>query len=158
MRTHKQPSPVVPVIIPPGAVPDPTAADLDPTDPAQSLDETQDFHLEPLDVNVMPGAEQQEDIDVAIGLSESDDDEDFDEEDVVDPDDLTADERVAKSDDVGELYGVHMPAADDPERPVGTDLGSYAEADLGENWLETLEADSTEGGPRPEAELGPNDA
>ena len=76
MRTHKQPSPVVPVTMPPGAVPDPTAADLDPTDPAQSLDEAQDFHLEPLDINVMPGAEQQDDIDAAIGLAESDEDED----------------------------------------------------------------------------------
>ena len=157
MRTHKQPSPVVPVTMPPGAVPDPTAADLDPTDPAQSLDEAQDFHLEPLDINVMPGAEQQDDIDAAIGLAESDEDEDTDEEDVRDLDDMTSEERTAKSDDTGELYGLHMPKVEDPERGAGPELGEYAESELGENWLETLETSATEGGPPAEDELDPND-
>jgi hypothetical protein len=155
MRTHKQPSRVVPQTMPPGTVPDPTAADAEPTDPAQQLDETQDFHVEPLDVNVYPEAELQDEIDAALELAESDEDED--ERDVVDPDDMTADERTAELGDVGELYGVHLPPAQDPERAAGSDLGQYAETELGENWLETLETDSTEGGPVPEREVDPND-
>ena len=156
MRTHKQPR-VVPVTMPPGSVPDPTPADLDPTDPVQSLDEAQDFHLEPLDINVMPGAEQQDDVDAAVGFADSDEDEDNDEEDVVDPDALTSEERTANADDTGELYGLHMPKVDDPERPTGPELAEYAESDLGENWLETLGTDSTEGGPAGDDELDPND-
>jgi len=140
MRTHKQPN-VVPVMMPP-----------DPADPVQSLDETQDFHLEPLDVNVMPGAEQQEDIDAELGEAEVDDDEDL-----LDDSELTDEQRTAKADDIGELYGVHLPPADDPDRGAGPDLGEYAAAELGENWLETLETGSAEGGPVPEREVDPND-
>jgi hypothetical protein len=157
MRTHKQPSRVVPMTIPPGSMPEPTAADLDPTDPAQSLDEAQDFHLEPLDINVMPGAEQQEDIDVAIGLADADADEDDDPEDMLDADELTADDRTADAKDVGDLYGVHIARADAPERGTGPELAQYAEADLGENWLETLETDAIEGGPAAEVEVDATD-
>jgi hypothetical protein len=157
MRTHKQPSRIVPVTMPPGSVPTPTPADLDPTDPVQSLDEAQDFHVEPLDINVLPDAEQQDDIDAAIGLADSDEDQEGDDEEAIDPAQLTQDERTAKADDVGELYGLHMPKVEDPERAASPDFGEYAEADLGENWLETLETDSTEGGPAGDDELDPND-
>jgi hypothetical protein len=155
MRTHKQPSRVVPRTIPPGTVPDPTAADRDPSDPVQQLDEAQDFHVEPLDVNVYPEAERQDEIDAALDLAESDEDED--ERDVVDPDDMTADERTAELGDVGELYGVHLPPAQDPQRGSGPELGQYAESDLGQTWLETLETDTAEGGPVPERDVDPND-
>lgn len=155
MRTHKQPSRVVPERIPPGTVPDDTIADLDPSDPVQALDEAQDFHIEPLEVNVYPEAERQDDIDAALDLAESDEDED--EKDIVDPDDMTADERTAELGDVGELYGVHLPAAQDVERGTGPELAEYAEADLGENWLETLETDAAEGGPLVERPVDPND-
>lgn len=157
MRTHKQPRRVVPVTMPPGSVPEPTPADVDPTDPVQQLDEAQDFHVEPLELNVYPEAERQDDIDAAIDLAGSDEDEDEDDREIRDPDDLTADERTAELGDVGELYGVHLPPAQDPERGAGPDLGQYAETELGENWLETLETDSTEGGPVPEREVDPND-
>jgi hypothetical protein len=155
MRTHKHPSRVVPRTIPPATFPDPTAADRDPSDPVQQLDEGQDFHVEPLDVNVYPEAERQDEIDAALELSESDQDED--ERDEVDPDDMTADERTAELGDVGELYGVHLPPAQDPERGTGPDLGQYAGSELGETWLETLETDTAEGGPTPEREVDPND-
>lgn len=154
MRTHKQPSRVVPVTVPPGAVPEPDVADVDPTDPAQQLDEAQDFHIEPLEVNVMPEAERQDDIDAAIGITAADQDED---EDVLPDDELTADERTAKAGDVGELYGLHMAPAQDPEGGAGPEQGEYIEADSGQNWLETLGTDSTEGGPVPEHEVDPND-
>lgn len=140
--------------VPPGAVPEPDLSDVDPTDPAQQLDDSQDFHIEPLEVNAMPEAERQDDVDAAIGITSSDEDED---EDVIDDDELTAEERTAKADDVGELYGVHMPPAQDVERGEGPELGEYVEADAGQTWLETLETDSTQGGPVPEHEVDPND-
>jgi hypothetical protein len=155
MRTHKQPSRVIPETIPPGTVPEDTIADLDPSDPVQQLDEAQDFHVEPLDVNVYPEAERQDEIDAALDLAESDEDED--EKDDVDDDDLTADERTAELGDVGELYGLHLPPAQDVERGTGPDLGQYAESELGETWLETLETDSAEGGPVPERAVDPID-
>ncbi len=157
MRTHKHPSRVVPVTIPPDAVPEPDLADLDPTNPLQQLDEAQDFHIEPLDVNAMPEAERQDDIDAAIEMAESDEDHDEEPEEELSDDDLTDEERTAKAKDVGELYGVHLAPAQDPERGAGPDLGEYVEADEGENWLETLKTDAAEGGPVVEHEIDPND-
>ncbi|MBV8755688.1 MAG: hypothetical protein JO257_00345 [Deltaproteobacteria bacterium] len=138
MRTHKQSSRTVPLT---STMPPP-----DPSDPLQTLDETQDFHLEPLEVEVQPGAENQEEIDAALDLSEADDDDDVD----------TYETRTADAEDTGELYGGHITRADSPERGVGAN-GDYVEADLGENWLETLEADAVEGGPAPEQEVDAND-
>ncbi|HEY4060130.1 MAG TPA: hypothetical protein VGM39_26125 [Kofleriaceae bacterium] len=50
--------------------------------------------------------------------------------------------------DTGDLYGVHMVAAEDPH---------HADNDVamedGNNWLEALAADSVEGGPLPEQEV-----
>ena len=157
MRTHKQSPRVVPVTMPPGSVPDPTIADLDPTDPVQALDETQDFHVEPLDVNVMPGAERQDEIDAALEHASSDEDEDQDEDEDVAGDPPTADDRTAGAHDVGELYGGHLTPADDPERGTGPERAEYAAAEGGENWLETLETASAEGGPLPEREVDAND-
>ena len=140
MRTHKHSPRTVPLT---STMPPP-----DPSDPMQTLDETQDFHLEPLAVEVNPGAEQQEDIDAALDLSEVDDGPDQDD---------TYEARTANADDTGELYGSHVTPADAPERGSGPDGGEYAEAELGENWLETLEADAAEGGPVPEREVDAND-
>jgi hypothetical protein len=143
--------------IPPDAVPDPDLADVDPTDPAQQLDEAQDFHIEPLEVNAMPEAERQDDLDAAVADADADEDEDETDDEDLDEDAVTSEDRTAKADDVGELYGVHLPPAADPERGAGPDLGEYPENMLGENWLETLEAETAEGGPVPEHEVDPND-
>lgn len=143
--------------MPPGTVPDPDLADVDPTDPAQQLDEAQDFHIEPLEVNVMPAAERQDDIDAAIGIAEADEDEDEDDTFDLDATQETAEDRTAKAHDAGELYGVHLPPAQDPERGGGPELGEYPESELGENWLETLGGEAVEGGPIPEREVDPND-
>ena len=70
---------------------------------------------------------------------------------------LTSEDRTAKADDVGELYGVHLPPAQDVERGAGPEYAEYAESDFGENWLETLETETAEGGPVPEHEVDPND-
>lgn len=141
MRTHKHSPRKVPLT---STMPPP-----DPTDPVQTLDETQDFHLEPLDVEVAPEAERQEDVDAALDLSEADDGV----ADQVDP----YDARTADAEDTGELYGGHITPADAPERGAGPEHGQYAESDLGENWLETLEADAAEGGPVAEREVHAND-
>lgn len=140
MRTHKHSPRTIPLT---STMPPP-----DPTDPVQTLDETQDFHLEPLEVEVQPGAEQQEDIDAALDLSEADDDADQDD---------TYEARTADAEDTGELYGGHITRADAPEHGAGPDGGEYAESELGENWLETLEADAVEGGPAAELEVDAND-
>ena len=141
MRTHKQPSPrTIPLT---STMPPP-----DPSDPVQTLDETQDFHIEPLEVEVRPGAESQEDIDAALDLRTADADDD--EED-------TFETRTANADDTGELYGGHITRADTPQHGTGPEGAEYAEAELGENWLETLEADAVEGGPAPELEVDAND-
>lgn len=50
--------------------------------------------------------------------------------------------------DTGDLYGVHIVAAEDPHHPDD----DVAMQD-GNNWLEALAADSVEGGPRPEQEV-----
>ena len=157
MRTHKQPSRVVPVTVPPGSVPEPDVADVDPTDPLQQLDEAQDFHIEPLEVNAMPEAERQDDVDAAVEMAESDEDHDEEPEQELPDEELTDEERTAKAADVGELYGVHLPPAQDPERGEGPEQGEYVESELGETWLETLGSDATEGGPVVEHEVDPND-
>ena len=53
-------------------------------------------------------------------------------------------------DDVGELYGVHTPPASDTDLGYGDDYRGVQE---GDNWLESLELTSTEGGPTPEHEV-----
>ena len=146
MRTHKQPSRVVPRRpYRPARFPTPPPRIAIRPIRCSSSTRPQDFHVEPLDINVYPEAERQDEIDAALELSESDEDED--ERDEVDPDDMTADERTAELGDIGELYGVHLPQAHDPRARHRPDLGEYAECELGETWLETLETDTAEGGP-----------
>ncbi len=53
-------------------------------------------------------------------------------------------------DDVGELYGVHTPPAADTDLGYGDDFRGAQE---GDNWMESLELSSTEGGPAPEKEV-----
>jgi len=56
-----------------------------------------------------------------------------------------ADREVAEPEgDVGDLYGVHTPPAAAPFESV------ESQDDEGRNWLEALEADSTENGPQAE--------
>jgi hypothetical protein len=50
--------------------------------------------------------------------------------------------------DSGELYGMHVPRAQDNVLP--DDDRAFAD---GQNWLEAMETNAAEGGPMPEAEL-----
>lgn len=55
--------------------------------------------------------------------------------------------------DTGDLYGLHTSPASDRELSAPEDRDSYAESDLGENWLEALGQKAAEGGPTPEREV-----
>ena len=57
----------------------------------------------------------------------------------------TVNETVA---DIGDLYGIHTPVAEDK-----THLDDDTAMNEGQNWLEALQTDSVEGGTEPEREL-----
>lgn len=67
-------------------------------------------------------------------------------------DDLASDLRDANAaydaTDSGELYGMHVPRAQDKALP--DDDRAFED---GQNWLEAMETSAAEGGPMPEAEL-----
>jgi hypothetical protein len=69
----------------------------------------------------------------------------FDDEELV--------EDEAQEQDTGELYGVHTLHAEDRNLAAPEDRDAFADADLGENWMESLGQHATEGGPMPEAEV-----
>jgi hypothetical protein len=62
-------------------------------------------------------------------------------------------EAEAGAEDTGDLYGVHVTPAEDRELAAPDDQDSYKDADLGENWIESLEQHAAEGGPTPEHEV-----
>jgi hypothetical protein len=128
-RARRRPAPVFP---------QPSIADIDPTDPSQALDESGDFHVEPLAVDAEPSAEAADELDQAEAESFAEDD--------------TSDEPIAEEPekDTGELYGVHTAGAEDHERATAEDRDTF---DVGENWLEALETSAAEGGPTAEHEV-----
>ena len=67
----------------------------------------------------------------------------------------TSEERTAKAETTPASSTASTCRGRDSERATGPELGEYAESELGENWLETLQTDSTEGGPAAEHELDP---
>jgi hypothetical protein len=77
-----------------------------------------------------------------------------DDEDLIEEPDETNSEAYATATkkDSGDLYGVHTPHAEDKDGK-SRDQEEYKDADEGENWLETLEKQSAEGGAEPEEEL-----
>jgi hypothetical protein len=116
-------------------------ADLDPADPSQQLDEAGGFQIEPLELDVEPTSESEDDLDAAITRADPGDE----------------DTAVARRQDVGELYGVHLPPALDRDLAAPEDHDSYARADAGENWIESLEQAAAENGPAVEREVDPTD-
>jgi hypothetical protein len=116
-------------------------ADLDPADPTQQLDEAGGFQIEPLELDAEPTSESEDDLDAAISRA------DPGEEDTA----------IAPRQDVGELYGVHLPPALDRDLTAAEDHDAYVRADTGENWLESLGQAATEYGPAVEREVDPTD-
>jgi hypothetical protein len=124
--------------------------DVDPADPLQSIDEVTALHVEELGYDAMSTADAQANGDInvmEVGVEE----EAEEDEAVSDPPGVqTLDDIEANARDVGDLYGVHTPRADDRQH-----LDGDASMDEGQNWIEALEEDSVEGGPT--AEVGVED-
>jgi hypothetical protein len=113
----------------------------DQRDPVQGFEQPSAFHVDPFDVD----AETIEEAEVIIEDSELDLDEpELDEV------------EIRRTRDEGDLYGVHTPPATDKDiaRP---EPEGYEGADAGENWLESLEEMSAEGGPEPERDIVADD-
>jgi hypothetical protein len=118
--------------------------DIDPEDPSQQLDDTGEFHVEPLDVDVEPAVEASEDFDVASAenlLGESE------------PEDVTVDKDAELDGETGDLYGVRTPHAGDTELAAAEDRDAFEGSWRGENWLEALEEHATLMGPALEEEV-----
>jgi hypothetical protein len=132
-----------------------SVVDIDPADLAQQLDEAGEFHIDPLEVEAQPSAEAEADVDLAIEIADEEEQTDTEDEALgLEEERLpTADQiAAATTKDVGDLYGVHLPPAADPEI-ASVDLDSYQDATLGESFTEELLAKATEGGPTPEHEV-----
>lgn len=123
----------------------------DPRDPVQSLDDAVPLHTEELELDAMSRADAEAASDLAMLSTDFDEREGFEEVMFdsrgmaeVHPDAVPADRMR----DVGELYGVHTPAAADRDLPDGD-----ASFEVGQNWLESLQTAATEFGPEDEEEI-----
>ena len=107
-----------------------------PNDPTQ-LDDAGQFSIVDiedeldLDVDAEPQAEADAELDAAVATSAGEYAEEPDQTDLG---------------DVGDLYGVHVPAAADPGLDANADGEAFQDADLGENMFETLEKKMAESG------------
>ncbi len=119
--------------------------DIDPEDPTQQLDDTGEFHIEPLAVEAEPAAEISEQFDIASAENVGGEEE-FGEEPTVE----TQSELVH---DTGELYGVRTPHAGDTNLAAAEDRDAFEGSWRGENWLESLEEHAAVMGPAPEEEV-----
>lgn len=124
--------------------------DIDPEDPSQQLDDTGEFHIEPLAVEAQPAAEASEDFDIASaenveGESELEEEEEKEKEEV--------DEHPELGHETGELYGVRTPHAGDTSLAAPEEQDSFEGSWRGETWLEALEEHATVMGPAPEEEV-----
>jgi hypothetical protein len=136
-------------------LPQPSIVDIDPEDPSQLLDDAGQFSVVDVDLEVeaQPEAEAESDMDLAAIESSADDQEEEDLDEAArdldmqsDPSDRTSDYYTADADDTGDLYGVHQPAAQDRDAELNFDREVFLDADLGENWLETLGKKAAESG------------
>jgi len=119
--------------------------DLDPEDPTQQLDDTGEFHIEPLGIEAQPSAEAAEDFDIASAENV----EGESEVEAATP----ADADAEPGHDTGELYGIHTPHAGDTNLAAPEDRDAFEGSWRGENWLEALGEHATMMGPAPEEEV-----
>jgi hypothetical protein len=123
-------------------LPQPSIVDIDPEDPAQLLDDAGQYSIVDLDVEAQPQAEADAELDAAVEASEIDT-----------PQDTTADAYAEEADDTGDLYGIHTPRAADRDLDKTESQETFADAEQGEHWLETLGKKAAEYGAEPEEEL-----
>jgi len=124
----------------------------DPRDPVQGFDDVVTLHDEDLAVDAYDAADISRDLDIARFESASD------EAALAEAEALgllsrpwpVSDSLEANEHDVGELYGVHMPAAE-------AGVGSEEDDEDGEHWLDRLEASAVENGALPEHEIDVED-
>jgi hypothetical protein len=125
-------------------LPQPSIVDVDPEDPSQLLDDAGQFSIvEDLGVEAQPEAEASTEMDLAAIEAEG---EETEEEDLAEatapaietPNETNVDALTAKAEDTGDLYGVHHVPAEDKDPELTSDTEQFVDADLGENWLETL--------------------
>ncbi len=122
-------------------LPQPSIVDVDPEDPSQLLDDAGQFSVIDLENEAMPQAEADAELDAAVEAASVGDDDTID---VIDQTDLG---------DAGDLYGVHLPAAADPDLDLTDDRESFEDSTLGEHVFETLEKKMAEGGAAPEGDI-----
>lgn len=120
--------------------------DIDPEDPTQQLDDTGEFHIEPLMVEAQSATEASEDFDIASAENVEGESEPEDEEE-------EASERAELRHETGELYGVRTPRAGDTELAAPEDQDGFEGSWRGENWRESLEEHATLMGPADEEEV-----
>lgn len=120
--------------------------DIDPEDPTQQLDDTGEFHIEPLAVEAQPAAEASEDFDIAAA-------ENVEGESELGLEEAAADEHRDLAHETGELYGVRTPHAGDTSLAAPEDQDAYEGSWRGENWREALEEHAATMGPAAEEEI-----
>jgi hypothetical protein len=118
----------------------------DPGDPVQGFDEASELQVVDFDVDAVDRADAEAAQDLASLENEA--------TELDTPSETTLDAIDESLHDVGELYGVHTPRAED--RNLLDDDEAFD--CCGENWLEALDASSTEYGAVPEEELDVDDS
>lgn len=116
-------------------LPQPSIVDVDPEDPAQLLDDAEQYSVIDLEVDAEPQAEADAELDAAVATTTGDD--------YIDVIDQTNLEDIG---DAGDLYGVHVPAAADAGSDVTHDGESFQDSELGEHVFETLQKKMAESG------------
>lgn len=136
-------------------LPQPSIVDVDPEVPTQLLDDAEQYSIVDLEVEAQPSAEAEADIEGAAIIASADEPEEIDEEaiELDTPDETTADAYAAVAEDTGDLYGVHIPPAADPDMDKTEDQESFIDSEAGETWLETLEKKTAEYGAEPERQI-----
>lgn len=105
--------------------------DLDPEDPTQLLDEAGQFSVVDLELEAQPHAEADADLDAAVATTA----EDY--SDIIDATDIG---------DAGDLYGVHVPRASDPQSDIRGDREAFDAESDGEHMFDSLQRKMTENG------------
>ena len=126
-------------------LPQPSLVDIDPEVPSQLLDDAGQYTALPVDVDALPVDEAEADVQAATVAS------------VEEPNETDMDAYAEQADDTGELYGVHTPRAADRDLDKTDDQESFADSEMGENWLETLGKKAAEYGAEAEEVLDPVD-
>jgi hypothetical protein len=139
-------------------LPQPSIVDVDPEDPAQLLDDADQYSVIDVDLDAQPQAEADAELDAALAAAAGEEgDLDSDALELDTPSQTTSDAHAKVARDTGDLYGVHLPRAGDRDLDTNPDAESFRDADLGEHAFETLEKKMAESGNEPEHDIDVQD-